>query len=185
MVDGDWQWVRPSLSLGFCLTVARDRRVPEVADILEIDPDDRPVLPWPEAVEEFGFDEPVARIGVAGAWSFVWQEPGAEAGARDVLTRLAEDGGEALTVWRTANALSVFGQARDGELLVEFELLRPEERTGADPDLLVPLMRQVGLDRAGAPDPVPAALRMLTELTGVLLDRQTVDAPLLTGVVRV
>lgn len=159
------------LSLGLCLTVARGLDPDALADRLGVVAE-RELLGRNEAVDAFGVTEPVARLGAKAGWAFVFQEYGAEAGQPDVV-RAAAVGTEAVSVWRTASAMSWFGYARDGEIVVAFELDSPHRRTGTAPDELVAAMHGVGLDpdRAWPPDsptsPVLPGLALLTAVTGV------------------
>jgi hypothetical protein len=181
----DWAWVRPMLSLGFCLTVAHGLDPQTLADRLGVAPE-REVLRRDEAVDWFGVTEPVVRVGRVAGWAFAFQEYGAEAGRPDAL-RAAAVGTEAVTVWRTASALGWFGYARDGEIVVAFELDSPHRRTGSAPQELVDVLARVGLPTeqawpARSPvSPVLPGLALLTAVSGVRLTGADLDGPLLTG----
>lgn len=182
----DWAWLRPYLPTGFCLTFARGVPPTAMLEAFEVDPATVVRLTRAEAVAEFGFDDPVVRVGRTGDWGFGFEELGAHIGQEDVLLTLAERT-EAVAVWSVGSGASGFRYARDGRGVVAFEPLFPHRRRGAEPDRLVPLMREVGLapDRPyqvdGRPDPVLAALALVTRASGVRLCGDVIDGPLLTG----
>lgn len=181
----EWTWVKPLLPLSFCLIVARGLDPGALADRLAVAPE-REMLTRDEAVAVFGVAGPVVRLGVAAGWAFGCQEYGAEAGLPDALCTAAT-GTEAVTVWRTASALSWFGYARDGDVVTAFELDSPYRRSGTSPDGLIDVMTAVGLPADGSwpvdspVSPVLAGLALLTALTGVRLTEADIEGPLLTG----
>ena len=182
-----WEWVTPLLSLGFCVTVARGLDEIALADALRLDPEYRYVLSRSEAVEEFGFENPVTRVGRRGDWSFAVQECGAEIGDPSLLEELSSLGGAAATVWTTATALSWFGFAEAGGIAVRFDLIAPHQRTGRRAADFAEALREVGFD-PGRPWPVDSmespifpALALLSRLTGLTLTTADVDGPLLSG----
>ncbi|MBE1488214.1 DUF6461 domain-containing protein [Plantactinospora soyae] len=180
-----WGWVKPLLSVGFCLTVVRGRDVRRLADDLGFDPEVSAVLERGAAVEEFGVAEPVVRVGSAGDWSFAFQEDGVEVGQLDLLRTLSTSG-EAVTVWKSASAMAFFGYARDGQVVVGFEPDIAHVRLGSAPDELVDQQRLVGLDPDrpmpgdGEVSPVLRALALLSQLTGVRLAAGDIEGPLLS-----
>jgi hypothetical protein len=97
-------------------------------------------------------------------------------------------GTETVSYFRVGNALSWFRHTVDGATVTDFEPLRPYERSGSDPDRLVPLMRRVGLNPDGRIgidleriNPTLAALGLMTEAWGLYIDRDTINGPLLTA----
>jgi hypothetical protein len=75
----------------------------------------------------------------------------------------------------------------DGVVLVGFEPLFPKRRWGSEPDLVLPLMRAVGLDPDWSQPPYGqvdlAALALAERLTGIHLDKAMLGGPLLAAVV--
>lgn len=119
------------------------------------------------------------RIGV---WAVAVEDNGWE-GSRPEVLRALSRGTQAVSVYRNVNALAYFSDAVDGELLVQFELLFPQRRWGSRPDLLLAQMRGVGLD-PDRPEPPydqvdAAALALAERVTGVHLDPEVLEGPLL------
>jgi hypothetical protein len=119
-----------------------------------------------------------------GGWVVAVEANGWE-GSRPEVLRALSAGTQAVSVYRTVNALGYFSDAADGELRVQFELLFPQRRWGSRPDLLVAALRGVGLDPdRDAPvdaDMAMAALALAERVTGVRVDQALLDGPL-TGV---
>jgi hypothetical protein len=64
---------------------------------------------------------------------------------RPLLRRLSQ-ATEVVSINRNIHATDFFVHTADGELVTWFDLLGPYARTGSDPDRLVDMMREVGLD---------------------------------------
>src|SRR6266511_1493394 len=83
----------------------------------------------------------------------IWQ------GSRAEVLRALSAGGQAVSVYHNVNALGYFSYAVDGQVLVQFELLVPQQRWGSQPNLLLPQMRAVGLDPTGTSHPTARSTR--------------------------
>ncbi|GAA1023356.1 hypothetical protein Aple_084250 [Acrocarpospora pleiomorpha] len=70
---------------------------------------------------------------------------------RHLLMRLSQ-ATEVVSINRNIHASDFFVYAADGELVTWFDLLGPDARAGSDPDRLVDMMREVGLDPDLDPD---------------------------------
>jgi Family of unknown function (DUF6461) len=119
-----------------------------------------------------------------GGWTVAVEDNGWE-GSRPEVLRAVSAGTRAVSVYMNVNALGHVSLAEDGGLLVQFEPLFPERRSGARPDLLVDQMRAVGLDPDGASPLIGgadlAALALAERVTGVRLDPELLEGPM-TGV---
>jgi hypothetical protein len=91
---------------------------------------------------------PDTTVVPVGAWSVV-VEPGTDRGADHELLEAASRGTEAVVVVRDDARSPHFGYAKDGRTVTAFDPSYPAEETmwGADPELLRPLMRAVGIRR--------------------------------------
>jgi Family of unknown function (DUF6461) len=123
-------------------------------------------------------------VAVADGWSVAVEANGFE-GSRPEVLRALSRGSQAVSVYRNVNALGYFSDAVDGALLVQFELLFPQQRWGSQPDLLLAQMRAVGLDPDWHEPPHgevdTAALALAERVTGVHLDPGILDGPLLVA----
>ncbi|MFC6019438.1 DUF6461 domain-containing protein [Plantactinospora solaniradicis] len=182
---GDWDWVRPHLSLGFCLALVHGRTEAELVTAFGVYEPWAEVLDFDTAADQFDPYEMI-RMGRVGDWAFAWQEPAGGTADQDVLRELSV-GGRALSVLQTGSALAWFGLMVDGVEELAFEPMFPTHRRGSRPDEYVPLMTEVGLlppahpDNPGRPSPTLAALSLATAVTGVTLSVATITGPLLTG----
>lgn len=94
-----------------------------------------------------GYDPFRALIGVAdvgGGWSLAAEING-YLGVTDRLIEPVSVGRTIVSHFRNINASYRFHWWRDGRLLVDFDLLFPTERFGADPDALLDDIRDVGV----------------------------------------
>lgn len=119
-----------------------------------------------------------------GGWRVAVEANGWE-GSRPEVLRAVSAGTRAVSVYQNVNALGYVSLAENGGLLVQFEPLFPERRSGARPDLLVAQMRAVGLDPDQASPLIGgadlAALALAERVTGVRLDPEVLEGPM-TGV---
>ena len=104
---------------------------------------------------------------------------------------------EAVSVRRNDHATDSFAYAIDGKLVTSFDPMSPESRWGSDPNRLVDLMREVGLEPAYEPSleddeedeqneavrlnrpTLDGALMLAARLTGVVLTPEVLSGPLL------
>jgi hypothetical protein len=128
-----------------------------------------------------GYPEFVLVAPAAGGWSVAVEHNGWQGSRAEVLRALSA-GGQAVSVYRNVNALGYFSYTVDGQVLVRFELLVPQQRWGSQPDLLLPQMRAVGLDPDWDEPPYgeidTMALALAEQVTGVHLEPALLDGPL-------
>jgi hypothetical protein len=181
----DYAWFNDHwLRQGFCITLVRGLDEAEVLRRFGGERSQPRTLTVAEAGElsassHAGYPQLVL-VATADGWSVALEDNGFE-GWRPEVLRALSDGTRAVSVFDNGNE-GYFSSAADGRLLVQFELLFPQRRWGAQPDLLLPQMRAVGLD----PDwqqPPPgeldtAALALAERVTGVQLNPGMLDGPL-------
>jgi hypothetical protein len=198
MVAGDagWRWVERFESLGFCLLFARGVSEEQLLAAYGCAPGSARVLTWAQLLEDEEFADnvavdgpPVVRVGRVCEWAFGFEDITPQGGRPEVARRLPP-GTESVSILRVANAFSWLRHAVDGVAVTEFEPLSPHDRRGREPDRLVPLMRQVGLNPdgplylEGGFDPTTGALDLITVAWGMRLSGDTITGPLLTAYVR-
>lgn len=201
----DWGWVaNPETALCGCLTFVRDRSVEQLMRAFGMDPGAARMLPRRQAGEAVRFPlrdnqrdvvNAVIRAGTTGDWAYAFEDPWFEAMSADgfvegVASRLSV-GTEAVVVAWTPTGDRVQFMA-DRNIVTSFEPLIAFDRAGDEPDRFLDAMRQVGLPvdnpdnqssgegPAEAPNPLIAALDMLTMVLGIELDEDTIEGPLLT-----
>ncbi len=180
-----WAWVRKYE--GFCLVFVRGVPETRLLTAVGVDPAAAEPMTSQEMHEEFDFYYPVVRVGRVGEWAFGFQDAWIDLGDTDLLCELSA-GTEVVSVVHTAT-IDGFDYFADGVSVVGFEPLFPGSRRGSDPDRLLPLMREVGLDpdlsfedrEARGVDPLLAVLDLVSRAWGIRLDADTVDGPLLTA----
>ncbi|MEZ0071451.1 DUF6461 domain-containing protein [Planotetraspora sp. GP83] len=109
---------------------------------------------------------------------------------RHLLIRLSQ-ATEVVSIDRNIHATNYFIYAADGELITWFDLLGPDARGGSDPDRLVDMMREVGLD----PDldldlddrdlgsEFPGSFALARKITGFPFSKDMLDMRLLGAVI--
>lgn len=181
----DYAWVRDWLGGAFCITLVRGLDAPEVLRRFGGEREQPRTLTAIEAGELAGFHgdyQQVVRVAAVDGWSVAVE--GEFEGWRPEVLRVMSDGTEAVSVMDDSIE-GYFQYSVDGTPVVEFEVLFSLRRTGSQPDLLLALMRAVGLD-PDSEQPPPggdralAALALAERVTGVRLDASSmVGAPLL------
>lgn len=178
-----------SLGTAFCFSFVRAVAPPELLRRFGADPAVARPMTLPEAAElqrspSAGFPDVVVVVS-AGPWTLA-VEPNGYLGSLPEVLRLLSVGTEAVSVFRNVNAVGSFGLAVDGRIVTQFDQREPGHRWGDDPDRLLPLMREVGLDPEpshGRPVAADAAALALAErLTGIRLDPGLLGGVLLGAV---
>jgi Family of unknown function (DUF6461) len=82
-----------------------------------------------------------------GDWTVLYEANDYQ-GTRPEVLRALSDRTEAVSVFYNVNADRRFCYAVDGELLTSFDPMAPARRYGSQPDRLLSLMCEVGLDPA-------------------------------------
>jgi hypothetical protein len=182
----DYAWFKDHwLRQAFCLSLVRGLDEAELLRRLGGERSQPGTLTLAEAGELAGsFHAGYPQIILAAkadGWSVAVENNGWE-GSRPEVLRALSQGTQAVSVYQNVNALRSFNHAVDGEVLVTFEPLFPEQRWGSQPDLLLPQMRAVGLDPDRQEPPYgevdTAAMALAERLTGVHLDPTLLDGPL-------
>ncbi|MFC1419091.1 DUF6461 domain-containing protein [Streptacidiphilus cavernicola] len=142
------QWIETEnqFDLGYWVMFARGLEPGELLRRLA------PVTPVDEPVTRFDVDAVeerlggiAVRVGSSGGWAFGVVENGPVRLGVDVTARLLSSGTVALEWWRTVNADTGFAFAEDGQTVCAFEPGLEHERSGTDPDRLLPALRRAGL----------------------------------------
>jgi hypothetical protein len=182
----DYAWFSDHwLRQAFCFSLVRGLDEAEVLRRLGAERSQPRRLTLGEAAElSMSFHAGYPKLVLAakvGGWVVAVEDNGYE-GSRPEVLRVLSDGTQVVSVYRNVNALGCFSYAVDGVLVVGFEPLFPQRRWGSHPDLLLPLMRAVGLDPDWSQPPYGtvdlAALALAGRLTGVHLDASLLDRPL-------
>jgi hypothetical protein len=105
-----------------------------------------------------------------------------------LLIRLSQ-ATEVVSINRNIHATDYFIYAADGELITWFDLLGPDARAGSDPDRLVDMMREVGLDPdldwegPGLNATFPRSFSLARKITGFPFSKGILDMRLLGAVI--
>ncbi|QUH02357.1 hypothetical protein HUO13_17500 [Saccharopolyspora erythraea] len=130
---------------------------------------------------EDGYPTMASALGL-GEWTVVFEPSGYE-GA--LLVAALSRGTEAFSLLRHDYAESEGGYAVDGVLITGFDPLFPNHRYGAEPDRLLPQMREVGFALGEDDDQFDNAysrsLRLAERFTSALPTRQQLTAPLVSA----
>ena len=122
-----------------------------------------------------GYDPALTVIGavdIGGGWSLLAEING-YVGVTERLMGPASIGRTIVSHFRNINAAYRFHWWRDGRLLVDFDLLFPTERFGADPDAFLDDLRGVGIPLNAEPDDIAgidlsaAGFALAQRITGV------------------
>ncbi|GAA3443817.1 DUF6461 domain-containing protein [Planomonospora venezuelensis] len=187
----DVVWLTGDYGLGdlWCLTFVRG--LDEAEALRRAGAEERSIRPltYEELIDEGLFPDTLL-AGRLGDWAVLIEESGWE--ALDALEVLSV-GTEAVSVLRHDYAADRFEYAVDGGQVTSFNLMIPACRHGSDPDRLVSLMREAGVDPAYAPGSesnkgraverptVGGTLMLVARLTGVMLTQEVLNGPLLGG----
>ena len=107
---------------------------------------------------------------------------------RHLLIRLSQ-ATEVVSIDRNIHASDFFVYAADGALVTWFDLLGPDARAGSDPDRLVDMMREVGLDPdldwegPGVNASFPRSFALARKITGFPFSKDMLDMQLLGAVI--
>ncbi|OKH83514.1 hypothetical protein EB73_05700 [Mycobacterium sp. SWH-M3] len=158
-----WSSWRPEWADSYCITVLSDAEPHQVAHSLETGPPvllqgidallDRTVEHWGA-----GYDPDQAMLGVAGidgGWSLIAESNGYVGVTERLIGPLSIDR-TVVSHFRNINAVHRFQWWHDGRLLVDFDLLFPTERFGADPDVVLDDLRAIGIPLDAGPEDVAA-----------------------------
>jgi hypothetical protein len=156
-----WTPWRPEWAHGHCVTLFSDITPADVVTSLGGNPvgyaqgidalDARTTEHW-----SGGYDPSRAMIGVAdvdGKWVLVAEINGF-VGVTERLIGPMSVGRTIVSHFRNINAVHRFHWWDDGRLVVDFDLLFPKERFGADPDALLDDIRGVGVPLDAASDDI-------------------------------
>jgi hypothetical protein len=182
-------WSRDNQAI--CVAVVAGRTEDEVIDGYGGDP----AAAVPARLETAGdvaeLGDSVLLVTTVGDRVLAVEDNGFEGSRPEVLRELTGAGGTAASVFWNVNSVSRVGLAEAGELVVGFEGLFPGNRWGADPDRLVPLLRELGFrTEAADPDDLDPAidpaidhdwkarsLALLAALTGVRVTAELLAGP--------
>ncbi|MEV0634114.1 DUF6461 domain-containing protein [Streptomyces sp. NPDC050619] len=189
MAYGEFAWLDSGDIVAFCVTLAKGLSAQEA---LERAGCDVTTLAWLSAAEAMdrqpprsGPDSGPVRAARVGEWA-VLLEFETRAGADWAVLQRLSRGAEAVSV-ADSDQVGLFCYAVDGVLVASFDTTVPEQRYGVDPDRLLGQMRAVGLlsTAQGAPVAISSrqgAMRLIQEITGVVIDEETMfDEELLTA----
>jgi hypothetical protein len=186
VVDGvRWLAAEGHFDCGYWVVFARGLEPAELVRRLA------PVTPVDEPVTRFGVDEVedagggvVVRAGGSAGWAYGVVEGGPVGREPEAVLGALSAGTAAVEVFRTVNADTGFGFGEHGRLVCRFEPGLEHERSGADPDRLLPALRRAGLvlpdgttpfERGiDLPDALPRVLAMAEAEFGLDLPRRAV-----------
>jgi hypothetical protein len=150
-----YAWSRDRMAI--CVAVVRGRTEDEVIDRYGGDPAGAAPATLDSAWERGQDGDSVLFVGGAGGAVLAVEDNGFQGSRPEVLREVTAGGGTMASLFWNVNMLSRFSLAEDGEVIVAFEGLFPDMRSGADPDRLVPLMRELGFRTEAGPDGDEAA----------------------------
>ncbi|MET7464952.1 DUF6461 domain-containing protein [Nonomuraea sp. NPDC005501] len=99
---------------------------------------------YEEFSEEYYDEEDIVLIAKVGDWHVAYEPLGFQGPRPEVASGLSKQG-HALSVFWNVNMDTELTYAVGGRVLVSFDLLRPEERYGADPSVLDGKLHETGL----------------------------------------
>ncbi|MFI6599846.1 DUF6461 domain-containing protein [Nonomuraea sp. NPDC050536] len=168
-----------ALAIGFCITFVRGLTPAEAFVRLDITPEE-------DAGAEDLFDEgAITASTVEGGTILV--EPNGFAGTLDTVAKRLSTGTVIASVFLNVNADQQFVHAADGQVVTQFEPDYPGDRSGTDPDRLLPFMIELGMPTDDVDtdedwgDPILTAFALAERATGVRLTPQAIDEPELIG----
>ncbi|MEU6742783.1 DUF6461 domain-containing protein [Streptosporangium sandarakinum] len=137
-----------------------------------------------ERLEVTGGQGDLVMVVGLGKWTVAVEKYGWQGVRPAMLRELSRDGGQAIAVSRHDYAHHRFAYAADGQVLTSFNPQFPGTREGADPGHLDGHLRELGIDPA-ADDQIdnhlPAALALVSRISGVMLTPAHLEGPLLGG----
>ncbi|GAB2974751.1 hypothetical protein GCM10023080_044160 [Streptomyces pseudoechinosporeus] len=179
--DDEWGWaVDPRYSL-WCLTFTRGLNPADVLRRYGADPDRAQVLARTERsdlYEQALRGGTVLRVGMHSGWSFCFEDVGG-AGSRPGPLRALSQGTETVSLLQGGDGMNLLSHWHDGQCRERFEPGATDwipQGTGPFWDL-VRSRHQAHPGRPG----LLLALEVITQHTGVYLDRTTITGPLLTA----
>lgn len=168
-----YRWIadppQSMLAVAACVTVVRGAGVAGTVSAFGGDPSVRPE-PF-RALVEAGASLDLAAIGAVDDVVLAIEPNGWE-GSRPEVLRRASASGAAVSVYWNVNMLTRFSYAVEGEVITAFELLAPEQRSGADPDRLLQQMQGLPF---GLEAPIPAGLVLAERVIGRALGREDIE----------
>ncbi|WP_406313142.1 DUF6461 domain-containing protein [Streptosporangium sp. NBC_01639] len=119
--------------------------------------------------------DPTDYIGTAKIddWTLVVEPGGWQLVAAPEIQARVGQGTEIVSVSRHDYASDIFAYIVDGEPVVQFEPVLPDDRSGTDPDRLIEEMREVGLDPDRDVDgplidsPIERSFALASRITGL------------------
>jgi Family of unknown function (DUF6461) len=183
---GIWGWTGDIGQLGFTVTFSLGRSPEDVLSHYGADPAGAQQLSRDEAWALYrpNYGGAQLRAGTVGRWGFCFEEAGVEGIKPRTLSRLSADT-EAIAFFTTTNT-SHFIYLKDGEGVEAFEPGLPETVIGekpwkfwADTQKITERASQNSL--AGPMGPSHAVLQAISKHIRGLLDRATLQGPLLTA----
>ncbi|WP_261570354.1 DUF6461 domain-containing protein [Frankia gtarii] len=187
----DYHWLNQhDLRAGFCLTYVQGVDEHEKLRHFGANPDTLRPMTLSEAIEidfEHGGGECVVALTRRfDNWTVVIEPNGWAGTTLGVLLPLST-GTTAISVQANINGDRSFNLAENGELLTSFDPLFPERRGGSQPDVLVPLMNEVGIIRSNDREDqyIPlteASLALADRISGTQVTAAALEGTLLGGI---
>ncbi|MFC1412867.1 DUF6461 domain-containing protein [Streptacidiphilus sp. N1-12] len=147
MADGvQWLETEDQFDLGYWAVFARDLDPVELVRRLgPVTPVGGPVTRFEVDAVEAQFDGIAVRAGGSAGWAYGVVENGPVRRGPDAAVCSLSIGTVAVEWWCTVNRDMRFAFAEDGQVVCEFEPGAEHERSGADPDRLLPALQRAGL----------------------------------------
>lgn len=179
---GIWGWTRDIGQLGFTVTFSLSRSPEEMLSHYGADAGRAQHLTREQAWARYppNYGGAQLRVGSLGRWAFCFEEAGVEGMKPRTLSGLSKDT-EAISFFMAADT-SNFIFLKDGQGIEAFEPGRPETLLGEPPCKFWTESQKI-MERATKTTPMEpnhAVLQAIAKHTRGLLDRDTLEGPLLT-----
>lgn len=165
-------WVDQHLAL--TLTLARESDTAALLAAFGSTGFDQPDCSFDEA-DDLGVD--VLRVGKVAGWSYGVEHFTTRGSEQPLLEQMSSGGGLALGVTFT-ETISTLMLARDGVLVTGFDMQLPDFRYGNDQHAYDREMREAGFQDGGPRRRGEPAARFIELVTGVVMTREMLEAPL-------
>ncbi|MGV4926592.1 hypothetical protein K2224_14285 [Streptomyces sp. BHT-5-2] len=173
MPDG-LQWIADGGFDHFCLTFVKGISPQELVARMGGNPENMSSPVSLEEVERLDREQGMmAFVGMCHEWAFAFEPWSAEGVEEDVIDAVA-DGTEAVTLFSSFTAPSIFSYVKNGVLVSQFEIHDVDSGAilGENPGFLIPGMKQAGFllpsgESADPGDPDRCALRLGEEVFGL------------------
>jgi hypothetical protein len=162
-------WIEVPRWVASCISFVKGNNEDQVIRCFGGDPATAVQMTLDEGIEsgalisDYASNEFSVLVGRLGEWVVVYEENGFQ-GSRHEVWRRASQGTEMVTVFWNVNWDNEFIYAVNGEPVMTFDMVIPEERAGSDPDRFMDYMLELPFDGELAK---ASALALAGRITGV------------------